>query len=137
MLVKYTGILMIFITLCMIGRYKAMNVKKELALLRDLEARLVSSKLSLKFDRRRSSDIIKDLKQTSDLLGDKEVKKLIEDLYSKIGTTPLEGQLLLFEGCGERLKLKLEEYERKTPVKLKLYNSLGVLTGAFFAIILI
>lgn len=137
MLVKYSGILMIFITLCMIGRYKALNVQKDLDLLRDLCSKLISSKLSLKFDRKRSMEIIKDLKKTSDLIKDPDVTKLTEDLYSKVGTTPLDGQLLLFEGCEERLKLKLDEYEKKAPVKLKLYNSLGVLAGAFFAIILI
>lgn len=137
MLVKYSGILMIFITLCMIGRYKALNVQKDLDLLRDLCSKLISSKLSLKFDRKRSLEIIKDLKKTSDLIKDSDVTKLTEDLYSKVGTTPLDGQLLLFEGCEERLKLKLDEYEKKAPVKLKLYNSLGVLAGAFFAIILI
>ena len=61
----------------------------------------------------------------------------MENLYSKVGTTPLDGQLLLFEGCEERLKLKLDEYDKNVPVKFKLYNSLGVLAGAFFAIILI
>lgn len=137
MLIKYTGILLIFITLCMIGRFKALNVKKELMLLRELESRLVSSKLSLKFDKKKSLDIINSLRETSELISDPEIIKLMENLYSKVGTTPLDGQLLLFEGCEERLKLKLDEYDKNVPVKFKLYNSLGVLAGAFFAIILI
>ena len=66
MLIKYTGILLIFITLCMIGRFKALNVKKELMLLRELESRLVSSKLSLKFDKKKSLDIINSLRETSE-----------------------------------------------------------------------
>ncbi len=135
--VKYIGILMIFVTLCMVGRYKALDLQKELTLLRNLCSKLVSSKLSLKFDKKRSLEIVNDLRETSDLLNNSEIKELMEDLYKKVGTTPLDGQLLLFEGCEERLNLKLNEYEKKTPVKLKLYNSLGVLSGAFLAIILI
>lgn len=137
MLFKYAGVLMIFITFCFIGRYKAINIQKELNLLRELLNKLISCKLSIKFDRKRSLDVVKDLNKTSSLISDAEITKLMDDLYKKVGTTPLEGQLLLFEGCEERLKLKLDEFEKKAPVKLKLYNSIGVLSGAFFAIILI
>ncbi|MCC8192989.1 MAG: stage III sporulation protein AB [Ruminococcus sp.] len=137
MFIKYTGVLLIFITLCLLGRQKSVAAQRELDAIRSLYDKLVSCKLSLKFNNVRSSKIVADLRQVCDRINDKEVNKLIADLCNSVGTTPLDGQLLLFEGCEERLKLKLNELEKKTPVKCKLYSSLGVLSGAFLAIILI
>ncbi|MCD7773862.1 MAG: stage III sporulation protein AB [Ruminococcus sp.] len=137
MFIKYTGILLVFITLCLLGRQKSVAAQRELDTIRSLYDKLVSCKLSLKFNKVRSSKIVADLRQICDRINDKEVNKLIADLCKSVGTTPLDGQLLLFEGCEERLKLKLNELEKKMPVKCKLYSSLGVLSGAFLAIILI
>ncbi|MCD8328601.1 MAG: stage III sporulation protein AB [Ruminococcus sp.] len=137
MLIKYTGVLIIFITLCLLGHQKAVATQMELNTIRGLYDKLLSCKLSLKFNKVRSSKIVADLRQVCEEINDKEVNKLIEELCKSVGTTPLDGQLLLFEGCEERLKLKLNELERKTPTKCKLYSSLGVLSGAFLAIILI
>lgn len=135
--IKYTGILLIFITLSMAGRYKALSVKKEVDSLKDLIDAIMDSKILLKSERTRSCEIIANINSKLKNVSDKEVLLITSGLVQKIGTTPIEGQLLLFDGCYERLNNILAVLEQKSYAKKKLYRSLGVILGAFVAVMLV
>ncbi len=135
--IKYAGILLIFITLSMAGRYKALAVKKEVDSLKDLIDAVIDNKILLKSERKRSCEITADIKEKLRFIQNKEVVLITNGLISKIGTTSLEGQLLLFDGCCERLNNILIRLEEKSYAKKKLYSSLGVILGAFAAVMLV
>ena len=105
--------------------------------LKDLIDAVIDNKILLKSERKRSCEITADIKEKLRFIQNKEVVLITNRLISKIGTTSLEGQLLLFDGCCERLNNILIRLEEKSYAKKKLYSSLGVILGAFAAVMLV
>ncbi len=137
MKVKYFGILLVFITLSLAGRYKALSVISEVDSLKALIDTLIDCKIMLKSERKRSGEIVTSVKKSLFKIKNKEVLDITERLVDKIGATPLEEQILLFDGCIERLNNILAKLEEKAYVKKKLFSSLGVIIGAFVAVMLV
>lgn len=137
MVVKYIGVLFVFLTLTFAGRYKSSQVKAEISAQRRLLKTLTDAKISIKSERTRASVIKTELESALKPVNSMEAKAAVAGLTKTLGSMPIDGQLLLFEGCEERLRQILELDESAALKKQKLYSSLGVLAGAFVSVMLI
>lgn len=74
--------------------------------------------------------------RTSDML-DSDLADIASELFGRLGATELQGQLLAVDMTLSELDDKIKAEQENHSSKIKLYRSLGVLLGAFIAILLI
>ena len=164
-MIKVIGSAMIIFSGLGIGMYLSAKEKRHAATIGAIEKMFCETKLMLKFEAvtfkelmgylKKSSqtrelkflsvnenslnlrqDIIGAIKKNEDNLSDDEVFQL-EGFFLQFGETDLDGQILLAEKYGEVFRERFETLRQENIKKCKLYNSLGVLGGAFIAVMLI
>lgn len=86
------------------------------------------------FDIRES--ILKSINNNFDNLNKYEADQLYS-FFLQLGLSDLDGQLLMAEKYHEFFQLRLENLREEGLKKCRLYNSLGVLGGAFIAVIFV
>lgn len=80
--------------------------------------------------------ILVNIRENEDNLSNDEINSLY-DFFSQFGQTDLDGQISLSKRYEHYFQDKLVKMREESRVKCKLYNSLGVLGGAFVAVMLI
>lgn len=136
-MLKAAGILFVFAAFSLAGYLRAIGAKRELSAKRRLLTEIVNSKVYIMSERRHASLIKKRLSELLSEIGDSQFRAVVLELVEKLGATPSEGQLLMFDGCEKRLEMLLSDADKKTAVYFKLNASLGVLAGALAAVILV
>lgn len=67
----------------------------------------------------------------------KEDKYLFIGFINDLGTTYLEGQISIIDGYIKQFENKISELKSEKNTKCRMYNSFGVLIGAFLSIVLL
>lgn len=65
-----------------------------------------------------------------------EDKRLFKSFINELGTTYLDGQISIIDGYIKQFENKISELKSEQSTKCRMYNSFGVLIGAFLSIIL-
>ena len=66
-----------------------------------------------------------------------EARKVVETIGETLGSTALDGQLAVLELCAERLQTLYTEQKERADQRGRLYQSMGILSGIFFVIVLL
>lgn len=164
-MIKFIGSAMIVFSGLGVGLYLSSKEKKHTSTIEAIEKMFCETRLMLKFESvtfkeligylKKSSQtkmlrfleidensldlrhiIIRSIKENKDNLYDNEIFQL-ESFFSQFGETDLDGQIALAERYGEIFRESLQKLREESVKKCRLYNSLGVLGGAFVAIMLI
>lgn len=160
---KFTGIILVFLSSVFIGFHLSNRLKKRIHILDDIYELIVSIKIMIEAqcltieelfsslaDQKRfddffiskdaflSTDCKKQIEtecKRSNFLKDED-KQLFINFINELGSTYLDGQISIINGYLKQFDEKISRLKSEQGVKCRMYNSFGVLIGAFLSIIL-
>lgn len=160
---KTTGIILIFLASSFIGVYFSNRLKKRVQILVQINSLIESCKILIeaqsltveelftelanekrldKFFISKSDFLSPDYKkkikescERNSVLTDED-KRLFLGFINELGITYLEGQISIINGYIKQFESKITELKSVQASKCRMYNSFGVLIGAFISIIL-
>lgn len=159
-MIKSVGVILIFLFFVLIGMYKSKKYVKHIKLIEKIIFFIKAIEIDIKSYGYTLSELfrnmnidkdffidnnslisfnkvkIKECIQSNQLLKRNEKDDLIQ-FFDYLGTSDLSGQLIFLDGTLEKFQTKYNELKEKKEQKCKLYSGLGILGGAFVAVLII
>ncbi len=160
---KIIGIMFVFLSSAFIGLYLSNSYKKRIYILEDINELIVSIKIMIESQCLPVEELFSSLASQKKLDGffiskdaflhpdckrciaaeckkssliKEEDKQLFIRFINDLGTTYLDGQISIINGYIKQFDNKITKLKSDQGVKCRMYNSFGVLIGAFISIIL-
>lgn len=160
---KITGIILVFLASSFIGIYFSGRFKKRIQILAQINSLIESCKIMIEAQSLTVEELFAELgnqKKLDDFFISKEAflstdykrkiqeeskknsvlkdedKRLFISFINELGITYLEGQISIINGYIKQFENKITELKSVQASKCRMYNSFGVLIGAFLSIIL-
>ncbi len=163
MIVKTAGIMLVFLASAFTGIYLSSKFKKRIQILEKINEIFISIKIMIESQSLTVDELFSSLAKNKRLEGffiskeaflcsdykrriksecnnnmflKDEDKRLFTGFINELGTAYLDGQISIIDGYIKQLEYIIKTLKSEQNSKCRMYNSFGVLIGAFISIIL-